>query len=84
MSEEIIEAKAFFDGVISAQIIDGTTYEVPARLIETIEKNPDTYEWLNFDSFNNNILMYLRECYFYDNDPYQREYHFIDGVDATF
>lgn len=82
LSEEIIEAKLFFDGVISAQIIDGTTYEVPARLIETIEKNPAPYEWLNFDSFNNNILMYLRECYFYDNDPYQREYHFIDGVDC--
>ena len=26
LSEEIIEAKLFFDGVISAQIIDGTTY----------------------------------------------------------
>ena len=32
------------------------------------------FEWLEFDSFNNNILNYYNECNFLDNDPFQKEY----------
>ena len=82
MSHDVIDTRISFDGIKSAQIIEGTTYDVPADLIDKIEKNPASYVWLNFDSFNNNILLYLRECYYHDNDPYQREYHCVDGVDC--
>ncbi|MCK9536608.1 MAG: AAA domain-containing protein [Bacilli bacterium] len=83
LSYEIIDTKLYFDSILSAKLIEGTSYEVPAYLIEKIENNLDKLEWLNFDTFNNNILMYLQECYRYDNDPYQKDFHFIDGVDFS-
>lgn len=71
----------YFDSIIEAKIIEGTTYQVPEMLIKKIEDNIEKLTWLKYDTFNNNILQYLKECYQNDNDPYQKEYTLIKGID---
>jgi len=72
----------FFDQIESAEVIEGTTYEVPLGLIEKIEKNSEKLKWLFFDDFNDAILNYFKECFRFDNDPQQRKYDLVDGIDV--
>lgn len=80
--DEILEKKLIYvDSIKSAKVIEGTNYHVPDTLIKKIENNLNKLEWLKYDTFNNNILQYLKECYRNDNDPYQKEYELIEGID---
>ena len=71
----------FFDSILRAEIIEGTTYEVPLFLKEQIDRDIKKLGWLHFDGYDNNILNYLEECYKYDNDPYQEDFNLIEGID---
>ncbi len=55
-SIDCIEATIRFDRILSAKLLDFTTYDVPEELIQKIEHNKEDAEWLKFESFNNNIL----------------------------
>lgn len=44
-------------------------------------KNPIAFAWLEFEKFNNNILLYLEDCYKLDNDPFESSYTMIKGLD---
>ena len=80
--DEILEKKLIYvDSIKSAKVIEGTNYHVPDTLIKKIENNLNKLDWLKYDTFNNNILQYLKECYRNDNDPYQKEYELIEGID---
>ena len=70
-----------FDRIISAIDLTFTTYEVPAGLREKIEKNPEAFEFLHYENFNNNVLEYFKECNVLDNDPFQKNYKMVEGID---
>ncbi len=70
-----------YDNIISARVLEFTTYDVPQRLIEKIEKNREDAKWLKYETFNNNILEYFLKCNELDNDPYQESSILIDGID---
>lgn len=70
-----------FERIKSAKVIDFSSYVVPPKLIDKIEKNLNKCKWLNYDHFNHNILNYYIECNILDNDPCQKEYCMIPGVD---
>lgn len=72
-----------FDNIKSAEIIDFSSYDVPDKLITKIEKNLDKCQWLNYDHFNHNILNYYIECNLLDNDPSQKDYETIPGIDLN-
>ena len=76
-----VNGAIYFDNIQSARIIEFSDYEVPIELIEKIENNLEKLKWLDYDRFNNNILHYYNECNFLDNDPYQKEYMLIPGID---
>lgn len=76
-----LKANIYFDNILSARVINFSDYDVPSELIEKIESNLDNLKWLNYDRFNNNILYYYNECNYLDNDPYQKEYMLIPGID---
>lgn len=76
-----LDVEIYFDKIISARIIDFSFYQPPTDLIEKIEKNLDKYQWLNYDSYNHNILKYYEECNYLDSDPFQKEYCMIPGID---
>lgn len=71
----------YYENIKSADVIDFTSYDNNDKLIIKIENNLDKCEWLNYDHFNNNILNYYTECNTFDNDPSQKEYSLIDGID---
>ena len=82
-SMDVFDAAVYFDGIQSADIIDFSSYEVPDSLIEKIEKNLSKCSWLNYDHFNHNVLNYYIECNILDNDPCQKEYSMIEGIDLS-
>ena len=76
-----LDAKIKVENIISAKILEFTTYETPIELINKIEKNREDAKWLKFESFNNNILRYYLKCKELDNDPYQKDCFLINGID---
>jgi len=76
-----LEGKIYFNQILSASVIDFTSYPVPQRLIDKIEKNLEKCAWLSYDLFNHNILNYYLECSILDNDPSQKDYTCIAGID---
>lgn len=81
ISEKILNTELKFEKIISAQVIEFTDHEPSLNLIEKIQKNPIAFAWLEFEKFNNNILLYLEDCYKLDNDPFESSYTMIKGLD---
>ncbi len=75
------DAWIYFEKIKEANIIEFSSYDVPEQLLDKIEKNLDKCDWLNYDHFNHNILNYYIECNLLDNDPCQKEYSCIPGID---
>ncbi|MDD4154590.1 MAG: AAA domain-containing protein, partial [Bacilli bacterium] len=69
--------------ILSAKLVEGSYYEPPQDLLKKIEENKDKIEWLDIDTFDNNILLYLSECYKYDNDPFIDDAVMIPGIDYS-
>ena len=80
-SLDSLDAIIKFDQILSAKILDFTTYDTPPELINKIERNRTDAKWLKFESFNNNILRYFAKCNELDNDPYQKDTFLIEGID---
>lgn len=78
-SSDTFEQWIKFDGVKKADTLYFASYDVPEKLYIMLEKNSP--EWLHYDRFNNNILNYYQECSILDNDPYQKDYCMIPGID---
>jgi len=73
----------YFENIQNAEVIEFSSYDVPDNLINKIEKNLNKCRWLNYDHFNHNILNYYTECNVLDNDPSQKEYSTIPGIDLS-
>lgn len=71
-----------FENILSAEVIDFSSYDIPEKLIDKIENNLDKCQWLNYDHFNHNILNYYIECNILDSDPSQTDYVPIQGIDV--
>ena len=80
-SLNVLNATIRFENILSAKILEFTTYETPKELIKKIEKNRDEAKWLKYESFNNNILRYYLKCSELDNDPYQTDSFLMAGID---
>lgn len=80
-SLKTIKTKISFAKILSAQVIDFSSYDVPSDLIEMIETNINKLGWLDYDRFNHNVLNYYNECNVLDNDPFIKEYTMIPGID---
>ena len=73
-----------FENIISARILEFTTFETPSELIKKIEDNKEEAKWLKFETFNNNILRYYLKCNELDNDPFQKDSFLITGIDKDY
>ena len=82
-SMETFEAWIYFKNIQNAEVIEFSSYDRPDKLITKIEKNLDKCTWLNYDHFNHNVLNYYAECNVLDNDPSQREYSCVEGIDLS-
>jgi len=80
-SYDTLDTYIYFDKILDAKVIEFSDYIVSDSLIEKIENNLSKCRWLEYDRFNNNVLNYYNECNFLDNDPFQKEYIMIPGID---
>ena len=83
-SLDSLDATIKYDNILSAKILEFTTYETPLALIDKIEKNREDAKWLRYESFNNNILRYYLKCNELDNDPFQKDTFLITGIDKDY
>ena len=80
-SNALLKKKIYFDKIKSAQLVNLSTFDYQEDLVRKIEAHPLDYEWLHYENFNNNILMYLNECNQLDTDPCQKNYAMVQGID---
>lgn len=83
LGDKISDGYIHYESIRSAKMVEFSTNDKADVLIEKLENNPESFVWLEYEKFNNNILSYLEECYYLDNDPYQTEYHMINGIDYS-
>ena len=76
-----LDATIKFNSILSAKILEFTSYETPIELINKIEHNKEDSKWLKYETFNNNILRYYLKCNELDNDPFQKDTVLISGID---
>lgn len=82
-NDALIQKKIYFEKIKSAQIIDFSTFDYQGELANKIENNPLDYSWLQYENFDNNILMYLNECNRLDSDPFQKNFAMVGGIDQA-
>jgi superfamily I DNA and/or RNA helicase len=70
-----------FEGIKKAVVVEGTNYSQNTSLITKIEANLSNLTWLNYSSFNNNTINYIRDCLKYDTVPYLQESDLVEGLD---
>ena len=83
-SLDSLDATIKYDNILSAKLLEFTTYETPLELINKIENNREDAKWLKYESFNNNILRYYLKCNELDNDPFQKDTFLITGIDKDY
>lgn len=77
----VINVRIYFDKILSATMIDMTTYPQPGELIPKIESNLERLSWLEYDFYNDTILDYIRESMKYEEVAYQKETALVSGID---
>ncbi len=73
--------RVFIDSIKYSKVIDGSYYETPEALKESITNNPEKYRGLFNSVANLQILNYLSDCNRMDSTPYQCEYSLIKCLD---
>ncbi len=74
-------ANISFERITAAKALEFTYGHENQALIAKIERDRDLFLWLDFDSFDINILNYLKECSKLDSSPYQKAGLMIPGID---
>ena len=80
-SLDTIDANIRFDKILTAKILNFTSYDTPIELINKLETQREDAKWLKYETFNNNILRYYIKCNELDNDPCQENAFLINGID---
>lgn len=81
-SLEVLTGVIYFDQIIKAEIIEGTTCPLQETLIQKIISHYADFDFLEYSGINERILEYYRECYQQDRDGSVRRYHLVRGIDA--
>lgn len=74
--------KLYLDNIQSAEIIEFSHYDVPAQLKDTLEQHTGHYSWLQFNTEVKALIDYYKSCYYFDCDPYRKDYCLVRGIDT--
>lgn len=72
----------FFDHIRHADVIEGTSYEVPQQLQEKLQHNYKDFNFLAYSAVDERILQYYLKCYQQDRDAAVTRYHMVSGIDT--
>lgn len=74
--------KLYLDNIQSAEIIDFSHYDVPLPLQDKLEQRIGHYSWLLPNTEVKALTDYYKSCYYFDCDPYRKDYVLIRGIDT--
>lgn len=73
--------KLYLDKIQSAEIIEFSHYDVPDSCKSKIDDYIGHFSWLQYDTEVKALLDYYQSCYYFDEDPYRKDYGLIRGID---
>jgi len=73
--------KIYFNRIISAQIIEGTYYAQHIELVDKIDKDFISYEWLQYFDISDKVLTYYEQCYNQDIEVEENNFSLLSGFD---
>ncbi|WP_433991517.1 hypothetical protein U8527_04110 [Kordia algicida OT-1] len=79
--EPILDAKIFISGILSAEILKFSHYNVSDELIIKLDED-SSLEKYEFDKFDNNVLNYYLECYKANSDPFLFKKYLIQELEV--
>ena len=71
----------YLDSILSSQVIEGSYYPVPQKLVTDIRDNPHKYQSVFSNTANLKILSYLEMCSRMDTVPYYTDYALVRYLD---
>lgn len=74
--------KLYLDNIQSAEIIECSHYDVPLPLKNKLDTYTGHLSWLQFNTEVKALIDYYRSCYYFDCDPYRKDYVLVQGVDT--
>lgn len=72
----------YIDSILSAAVVEASTYKINQELVADMERNPEKYEPLFGQTVNLKILNYLIDCNRLDTQPYQCDYSLLQYLDG--
>lgn len=79
---DVLDGAVYFDQILKAEIIEGTSCIVQTDLINKILSNYNEYSFLEYSGINERILEYYRQCYHHDRDGVVQRYNLVNGIDT--
>ena len=73
--------KLYLNKIQSAEIIEFSHYDVPDSCKSKIDDYTGHFSWLQYDTEVKALLDYYKSCYYFDEDPYRKDYGLIRGID---
>ncbi len=80
---DTIEITLSFSRILEAKVINFTTGTYNQTLVDKINNDLESFHWLKFENFSNNILSYLERCCAMDEDPSIKDYAMLKGIDSS-
>lgn len=71
----------YYDAILDARIIEGTTCDIQASLIKKITSNYQEYAFLEYLGVNDRVLAYYLECSRNDKEASIRQFKLVEGID---
>lgn len=71
----------YYDAILDARIIEGTTCEIQSSLIKKITSNYQEYAFLEYLGVNDRVLAYYLECSRHDKEASIRQFKLVEGID---
>lgn len=75
------DALLYYDAILDARVIEGTTCEIQAPLIKKITSNYQEYAFLEYLGVNDRVLAYYLECSRHDKEASIRQFKLVEGID---
>jgi len=69
MNAAVQDYVIYFESILSAEVVDGTYARINEELIQAIEADAKSYQFMFESTVNLSVLDYLEECNRYDNAP---------------
>lgn len=81
-SYDIKHGWIYFSQIKHADVLEGTSYQVPEDLLTKLQQHHKEFDFLEYTGVNERILQYYLKCYQQDRDATVTNYNMVTGLDT--